>query len=58
MLRFLVFFVPLFVSQPALAADAPSCASPREAATTLFAWLQPGNYDPAKAATCLDTAPD
>lgn len=57
MLRLLVLVAPLLVSQSALAADAPSCASPREAATTLFAWLQPGTYDPAKAATCLDTAP-
>ena len=58
MSRFLVLFAALFVSQPVLAADAPSCASPREAALTLFAWLQPGTYEPAKAATCLDVAPD
>jgi len=58
MLRLLVLLAPLLVSQPALAADEPSCASPREAALSLFVWLQPGTYDPAKAATCLETSPD
>ena len=48
---FLFFLFPLV----ALGADAPSCETPRQAALTLLAWLQPDDYDPAKAATCLDT---
>jgi MscS family membrane protein len=44
----------ILVPAVALGADAPSCETPRNAAVTLLAWLQPGDYEPAKAATCLD----
>ncbi|MEC9464214.1 MAG: mechanosensitive ion channel family protein [Myxococcota bacterium] len=36
------------------AAPAESCESPYSAIKTLLDWLQPENYDPSKAALCLD----
>ncbi len=36
----------------------PSCDTPRQAANTLLALLQPDRYDPVGAATCLDLAPE
>ncbi len=31
----------------------PSCASPRSAADSLLAWLQPDDWDPVRAAACV-----
>ena len=48
----------LLLILPARAADTlPSCDTPRQAADTLLALLQPERYDPAGAATCLDLPP-
>lgn len=39
-------------------AEAPSCANPRSATDSLFAWTRPGQFDPALAATCMDLPAD
>ncbi len=57
MLRLVVALL-LLGGAPALAQPpAPDCSTPQQAADTLFRWLQPDAYDPAKAATCLDLPP-
>ncbi len=40
-------------AQPAVAADAPSCATPQASALTLFTWLQAEDYEPSKAGACM-----
>ncbi len=35
----------------------PDCSNPRSAADTLFTWLTPDAYDPAKAMRCMDVPP-
>lgn len=40
-------------SQAWAAPAPPNCSNPQEAADTLFRWLQPDAYAPAKASTCL-----
>lgn len=39
---------------PAIAQDLPDCSTPQSAANTLLALLQPEDYRPDAAATCLD----
>ena len=49
-------FLALF-SSIGLAGELPSCDNPQDAANTLLALLQPDNYQPELAATCLDMPP-
>lgn len=48
----------LLVLAPAARAGGPSCANPQAAARSLLDWLQPDNWQPSAAATCLDVPPD
>jgi len=47
----------LAIPAQAAAPPAPDCTNPRAAADTLFNWLQPEHYSPAKASTCMDVPP-
>lgn len=50
---FLLLFAWL-LAPPALAADEPDCSTPRSATDSVFDWLRPDTYAPAKAGTCFD----
>ncbi|MEE2751960.1 MAG: mechanosensitive ion channel family protein [Myxococcota bacterium] len=54
-MRFLSAFFFVLLPLVAHGADSPSSEKTRKAALSLLAWLQPDDYDPTKAATCLDT---
>ncbi|MCB9742545.1 MAG: mechanosensitive ion channel family protein [Alphaproteobacteria bacterium] len=54
----LLFVLLSSVGSPARAGDLPSCETPREAAMTLLALLQPDNHHPEQAGHCLDVPED
>ena len=50
----LLLLVGALASSRALAAPTePDCSNPQEATDSMFRWLQPDAYDPARAARCL-----
>ena len=53
-----MLFAFLLLILPAQAADLPSCETPRQAADTLLALLQPERYEPGSASMCLDLPPE
>ena len=53
-----MLFSLLLLLLPANAAELPSCETPRQAADTLLALLQPDRYEPEAAALCLDLPPE
>ncbi len=50
-------FLSLLLSARVASAAAPTdCDTPRNAADSVFGWLQPSSFEPEKAALCLDPA--
>ena len=55
--RLLLLALALLAARPALSAP-PSCDNPQDAARSLLDWLQPDQYAPKAAATCLGLPPE
>ena len=52
-----MFLALLLWLSPAFAGTLPNCDNPQDAANTLLALLQPEDYRPEEAASCLDLPP-
>lgn len=57
LVRLLALVVLLCAVSPSARAAGPSCDNPQDAARSLLDWLQPDQYDPKAAATCLGLPP-
>ena len=56
-IRLLLVFVCLGALPAWAAPPEPDCSNPRSAAHSMFNWLKPGSYNPAKAKACMDVPP-